>query len=109
MNETKAAFAERTILSRKIIRYRYMEVYGYNYIHKLSQFVTTLKSRKNCSINLKLDSKTLLENRTPKLKTGNKFVSRGMIHPSGRVRSFNLQRKFLKLFQFLPENLQRTQ
>ena len=52
MSETKAAFAERTIRSLKIIFYRYMEDNGYKYIHKLTQFVTTLNSRGNCSIDL---------------------------------------------------------
>ena len=52
MSETKAAFAERTIRSLKNIHYRYMEDNGYKYIHKLTQFVTTLNSRRNCSIDL---------------------------------------------------------
>ena len=52
MSETKAAFAERTIRSLKNMFYRYMEDNGYKYIHKLTQFVTTLNSRKNCSIEL---------------------------------------------------------
>ena len=52
MSETKAAFAERTIRSLKIILYRYMEGNGYKYIHKLTQLVTTLLSRRNCSIDL---------------------------------------------------------
>ena len=38
---------ERTIRSLKNILYRYMEDYGYKYIHKLSQVVTTLNSGKN--------------------------------------------------------------
>ena len=46
MSETKAAFAERTIRSLESILYRYMEGYGYKYIHELSQLVTTLNSRK---------------------------------------------------------------
>ena len=46
MSETKAAFAERTIRSLKKINYSYMEAYGHKYIHKLSQFVTTVNSRK---------------------------------------------------------------
>ena len=45
MSETKAAFAER----EKI--YRYIEDNGYKYIHKLTHFVTTLNSRRNCSKN----------------------------------------------------------
>ena len=52
MSETKAAFAERIIRSLKSILYRYMEDNGYKYIHKLTQFVTTLNSRRNCSTDL---------------------------------------------------------
>ena len=55
MSETKAAFAERTIRSliKKNILYRYMEEFGYKYIHKLPQFITTLKSRRNSSVDMK--------------------------------------------------------
>ena len=52
MSDTKAAFAERTIRSLKNILYRYMEDNGDRYIHKLTQFVTTLKSWRKCSIDL---------------------------------------------------------
>ena len=52
MSETKAAFTERTIWSLKTILYRYMEDYGYKYIHKLSQFATNLNFRQNFSIDL---------------------------------------------------------
>ena len=52
MSETKAAFAERTIRSLKNILCRYMENYGYNYIHKLPQFDTTMNSRNNRSIDM---------------------------------------------------------
>ena len=52
MSETMAEFAERTIGSMKNLLYRYMEEYGYKYIHKLSQFITTLNSGKNCLIYL---------------------------------------------------------
>ena len=48
MSETKAAYAERTIRSLKNILYRHMEDNGYKYIHKLTQIVTTLYSRRNC-------------------------------------------------------------
>ena len=51
-SETKAAFAERTIRSLKNILFCYMEDNGYKYIHKLTQFVTTVNSRRNCSIEL---------------------------------------------------------
>ena len=53
MSETKAAFAERKIRSLKNILYRYMEDFGFKYIHKLSQFITTLNSRRNCSIDMR--------------------------------------------------------
>ena len=46
MSDTKAVFAERTIRSLRNIVYRYMEDNGYKYIHKLTQFVTTLNSRR---------------------------------------------------------------
>ena len=52
MSDTKAAFAERTIRSLKNILSRYMEENGYKYIHKLTKFVTTLISQRNCSIDL---------------------------------------------------------
>ena len=52
MSETMAALAERTIRSLKNILYRYMEDNGYKYIHKMNQFVTTLNSRRNCSLDL---------------------------------------------------------
>ena len=46
MSDTKAAFFERTIRSLKNINYGYIEDYGHEYVHKLSQFVTILNSRK---------------------------------------------------------------
>ena len=53
MTDTKAAFAERTIPSLKNILCRYMEDYGYKYIHKLTQFIATLNSGKNSSIDMR--------------------------------------------------------
>ena len=53
MSETKDAFAERTIRSLKNILYRYMEDFVYKYIHKLPQFITTLNSRRNSSIDMR--------------------------------------------------------
>ena len=53
MSETKSAFAERTIRSLKNILYRYMEDFGYKYIHKLPRFITTLNSRRNSSIDMR--------------------------------------------------------
>ena len=84
MSQTKAAFAERTIRSLKNIFYRYMEDNGYKYIHSLTQFVTTLNSRRNCSVDLipknvknsdfmsTRYSKPLREFRKPKFKIGDR-------------------------------------
>ena len=52
LSETEAAFPEYTIQSLERRLYRYMEDYEYEYIHNLSQIVTALKSRKNCSMDL---------------------------------------------------------
>ena len=85
MSETKAAYAARTIRSLKNIIYRYMEDNGYKYIHKLTQFVTTLNSRRNCSKDLIpknvknsnflsiLYSKQLRDFRKPMFKIGDRF------------------------------------
>ena len=84
MSETKAAFAERTIRSLKNILYRYMEDFGYKYTHKLPQFITTLNSRRNSSIDMRpntvkncdfmsiLYSKTLREFKKPAFKIGDR-------------------------------------
>ena len=84
MSETKAAFAERTIRSLKNIVYRYMEDFGYKYIHKLPQFITTLNSRRNSSIDMRpntvkncdfmsiLYSKSLGEVKKPIFKNGDR-------------------------------------
>ena len=92
MSETKAAFAERTIRSLKNILYRYMEDNGYKYIQKLTDFVTTLISRGNCSIDLIsknvknsdflsiLYSKPLQEFRKPKFK----------VEDRGRILKYDL-------------------
>ena len=42
MSETKVVFAERKIRSLKNILYRLMEDYGYKFIRKVPQFITTL-------------------------------------------------------------------
>ena len=84
MSETKAAFADRTIRSLKNILYRYMEDFGYKCIHELPQFITTLNSRRNSSIDMRpntvkncdfmsiLYSKPLREYRKPTFKTGDR-------------------------------------
>ena len=83
-SETKAAFAERTIRSLKNVLYRYMEEFGYKYIHKLPQFITTLNPRRNSSIDMRpntvkdcdfmsiLYSKPLREYKKPTFKTGDR-------------------------------------
>ena len=82
MSETKAAFAERTIQSLKKILYRSMEDFGNKYIHKLPQFITTLNSRRNSSVDMRpntvkncdfmsiLYSKPLREFKKPTFKVG---------------------------------------
>ena len=84
MSETKAAYAERTIRSLKNILYGYMEDNGFKHIHRLTQFVTTQNSRRNCSTDLIpknvkksnflsiLYSKTLREFRKPKFESGDR-------------------------------------
>ena len=84
MSETKAVFAERTIRSLKNILYRYMEDFGYKYIHKLPQFITTLNSRRNSSMDMKpntvsncdfmsiLYSKPLREFKKPTFRIGDR-------------------------------------
>ena len=81
----KAAFAERTLLSIKNMLSRYMEIYGYKYIHILSQINATMKYRNNRSIDMKPNhvsnsnfmaivySKPLREYKKPKLGTGDKI------------------------------------
>ena len=84
MSETKAAFAERTIRSLKNFLYRYMEDYGYKYMHKLPQFIATLNSSRNSSIDMRpntvkncdfmsiLYSKPLREFKKPTFKIGDR-------------------------------------
>ena len=84
MSQTRAAFAEHTIESLKKILYCYMEDNRYKYFHKLTQIVTTLNFRRNCSIDLIpknvkiptflsiLCSKPLREIKKPKFKTGDR-------------------------------------
>ena len=83
-SETKAAFAERTIRSLKNILYPYMEDFGYKYIHKLPQFITSLNSRRNSSIDMRpntvknydfmsnLYSKLVREFKKPTFKIGDR-------------------------------------
>ena len=121
MNETKAAFAERTIRSPKNILYRYMEDNGYKYIQKVTQFVTTLNSRRNCSIDLipknvknsdflsVLYSKPLREFRKPQFKSGDRVrISKYDLSFRKGYRPQFTQEVF-EIVAILPGNFQRTQ
>ena len=82
MSGTKAAFAERTIRSLKNVLYHYIENYGYKYNQKMPQFIATMNSRNNRSIDIKpnhvknsdfepiLYSKPLREYKKPKFGIG---------------------------------------
>ena len=50
MGESKAAYAERKKQSGEKFLHRYKKDYGDKYFHKLPNFVKTMISRKNCSI-----------------------------------------------------------
>ena len=53
MSETKVPYAERTIRSKKLILYCYMEDPVYKYVHIIPQFIKIFNSRRNCSNALK--------------------------------------------------------
>ena len=109
MSETKAAFAERTIRSFKNILYRSMEGFGYKYIHKLPQFIATLNSRRNSSIDMSpntvkncdfmsiLYSKPLREFKKPAFKLVIECESQSMTCFFAKVTSRSLHEKFFKL------------
>ena len=121
MSETKAAFAERTIRSLKNILYRYMEDFGYKYIHKLPQFITTLNSRRNRSIDMRpntvkncdfmsiLYSKLYENSRNLYSKLVTECESQSMIYLFAKVTSRSLHEKFLQLLELQQENHQHTQ
>ena len=85
MSETKAAFADRTIRSLKNILYRNTEDFGYKYIPKLPQFITSLNPRRNSSIDMRpntvkncdfmsiLYNKPLREFKKPTFKVGDRI------------------------------------
>ena len=98
-----------------------MEDNGYKYIQKFTQFVKTLNSRRNCSIdlipkNVRVPSfcpfctANHYENLgNPSLKLEIEFASQSMTCNSGQAMSHSLQKRFSKLLHFLPKNLQHTQ
>ena len=121
MSETKAVFAERTIRSLKYIFYRYMEDFGYKYIHKLRHFFTTLISRgnsstdkrpntlRNCNFMSILYSKPLREYKKLTFKTGDRLrISKSDLRFRKGYKP-QLHEKFLKLWQLQLENHQHTQ
>ena len=121
MDETKAAFAERTIRSLKNVLYLYKEKYGYKNIHEKTQVVTALISGRNCSIDLVpknvksfdvlpiLHSKPLREIKKPKFKDEDIVrISKYDLQFRRFIRNSS-QRKLLKMMHSLPQNLQHTQ
>ena len=52
MSETKVVFAESTMQSLKNILYRYMEDCVHKYKHEIPQFITTVNSRRDSSIDM---------------------------------------------------------
>ena len=52
VRKVKFAFVKRTIRSSNKNLSRYVEDYGYKFLHKLTQFVTTLNFGGNCCIDL---------------------------------------------------------
>ena len=108
LNETKAAFAERTIRSLKNFPYRYMEDYAYKYIHKLLRFITTLNSRRNSSIDVRPNTVRNCDFMTVNLYENTRNLhsklvigceSQSMTCFFAKVTSHTLQAKFLKLWQ----------
>ena len=121
MSETKAAFAERTIRSLKIILYRYMEDNGYKYIHQLTQFVTTLDSRRKCSIDLIpknvknsdflsiLNSKPQRDFRKPKFKVGDRVRISKFDTPSRKGYKPQFTKEVFEIVAIFPKKLKQTQ
>ena len=121
MSETKAAFVERTKRSPKNILYRYLEDNGYKYIHKSTQVVTTLASRRKRSIDLipriveisdscpffTANQYENLEN--PRLKLEKHFAFGSITLPLGRVIGHSVHTIILNVLQFFPKNIQHTQ
>ena len=104
MSGTKVAFSERTLRPIKSFPYLYMEEYGNKYIYRLPQFVKTLISRKNRSIDLKPNdvrnsdvspifrANLYVSTENQSLQLEIEFPSRSLICHSERVTSYNLRK-----------------
>ena len=111
--ETKAKIAERTERSLKNVLYRYMEDYGYKYIHKSPHFIVPMNSRNNRSIDMKhnhvknsdfmsiLYSKPLREYNKPEFGIGDRVCIFKYDLPFNKVINHNLHKKFSKLLPLL--------
>ena len=120
-SETKAAFAERTKRSLKNFLYRYMEDYGYKYDHILPQFIATLTSRNNRTIDMEpnhvkdsdfmsiLYSKLLREYKKTKFGTGFRARISKYDLPFRKSYKQQIHKKFLKILPLLLKNLQHIQ
>ena len=86
-----------------------MEDYGYKYIHKLPQFITTLNCRRNSSIDMRPNtvnncdfmsipySKPLREFNQPTFKIGDRVRISKYDLLFAKVTNRSVQEKFLKL------------
>ena len=121
MCETKAVFAERTIRSLKNNLYRYMEDFGYKYIHKLPQFISTLNSRRNNSIDMRpntvkncdfmsiLYSKPLREYKKRIFKTGDRVRIPKYDLPFRKCYKPQFTREVFEIVAIATKNHQHTQ
>ena len=121
MSETKAAFAERTIRSLKNILYRYMQDYGYKYIHKIPQFIATMNSRNNRSIDMKpnhvmnsdfmsiLFSKPLREYKKPKFGIGDRVCISKYDFPFRKGYKPQFTQEIFEILTIATKNLQHIQ
>ena len=98
-----------------------MDDYGYKYILKSPQFIATIISRNNGSIDMKpnhvknsdfisiLCSKPSENTKNPNLELEIELAFPSTIYFSGKVINQNLHKKFLKLLPLLLKNLQHIQ
>ena len=116
-SETKAAVAERAIISLKNIIYRYMEENGDKYMRKMDSFLKTMNTRVNRSTGKapkNVTKKTLSifyrnpinQYNRPRFKVGeNVRISKKIFH-SEKVVNLSSQMKYSKLLKLLLLNHQ---